>query len=254
MFSERESVELLHLHVVRLLAVGRQQGSLAIKGGCNLRFYFGSPRYSEDLDLDVLGGSSTGLKERMDGVLAGRPLREALAVAGIRIARTSVPKQTETTQRWKLQLEIDGRDVPVHTKIECSRRERRDDAVLEAVDARLVAHYRLMPLLACHYPLRAALTQKVGALIGRRTVQARDVFDLSVLFAQLGPSPSGLHEPRPRVEAALERVWQVDYDEYRGQVAAYLEPAHAESMGGPDAWEALQLSVATALEALRRAP
>ena len=41
-----------------------------------------------------------------------------------------------------------------------------------------------MLFLAPHYPLAAALRQKVGALAGRSVVQARDVFDLGVLFAK----------------------------------------------------------------------
>ena len=28
----------------------------ALKGGVNLRFFFNSPRYSEDMDIDVFGG------------------------------------------------------------------------------------------------------------------------------------------------------------------------------------------------------
>ena len=51
--SDRETVELFHLQFVRALGAGPDKAKYAIKGGCNLRFYFGSIRYSEDLDLDV---------------------------------------------------------------------------------------------------------------------------------------------------------------------------------------------------------
>ena len=51
MGSDRQAVELFHLLFLRQLASGADRARIALKGGCNLRFYFGSVRYSEDLDL-----------------------------------------------------------------------------------------------------------------------------------------------------------------------------------------------------------
>jgi predicted nucleotidyltransferase component of viral defense system len=252
--SDRESVELTHLHFVRLLAGAKDKDRYVVKGGCNLRFFFGSVRYSEDLDLDAQGGTVDALKDRVGALLASKPLREVLATAGIEITRVSTPKQTETTQRWKLELAVAGRDVPLHTKIEFSRRGEPGESVLGPVDARLVSHYRLMPVLACHYVLATAIRQKVGALVGRREVQARDVFDLSVLFAHAGEGLTrGADLPAP-VTAAIDRVWEVSYADYRGQVVAYLQPEHAEALSSEVAWEAMQLQVVTALEGAGRSP
>jgi len=44
------------------------------------------------------------------------------------------------------------------------------------VAASALSVYQLLPLLAPHYPLGAALRQKVGALFDRKIVQARDIF------------------------------------------------------------------------------
>lgn len=251
MLSDRETVELAHLHFVRLLAAGPAKARYAVNGDCNLRFFLGSARYAEDLDLDVRGGSIDSLKERVDALLASKTLRETLATVGVGIGRTSAPKQTETTQRWKLEITASGREIPLHTKIEFSRRPDPGTAVLEPVDARLVRHYRLMPMLACHYVLATAIRQKVAALVGRREVQARDVFDLSVLFARAGEALERGEDLRPPVTAAIDRVWEVSYSDYRGQVVAFLEPEHADAFGGEQAWEAMQLQVVTALEGLR---
>jgi len=98
--SDRQAVELFHLHFVRLLCSGPSKGSFAIKGGCNLRLFFESVRYSEDIDLDVAGLPVHALKEKVSGVLGGSPLSLALRSRAIRIASVSTPKQTETTQRW----------------------------------------------------------------------------------------------------------------------------------------------------------
>jgi hypothetical protein len=43
--------ELFHLEVLRRLAQKLKPGQYALKGGVNMRFFFGSPRYSEDIDL-----------------------------------------------------------------------------------------------------------------------------------------------------------------------------------------------------------
>ena len=109
-----------------------------------------------------------------------------------------------------------------------------------------------MPILANHYLLPTAIRQKVGALVDRREVQARDVFDLSVLFARAGEELRGYEDIRPRIPAAVERVWALSHSDYRGQVIAFLEPEHAESHGSVEAWEAMQLQVVTALERIGR--
>ena len=248
MFAAREIVELFHLHFLRQLAAGRDKGHYVVKGRCNLRFFFGSIHYSEDLDLDVEGTSVDALRERVEGILRSRTLRESLASIGVEITRTTAPKQTSTTQRWKAQLRASGSDLLLPTKIEFSRRGRDDASALEAVDPRLVRRYRLMPLLVCHYLLPAAIRQKLRALMDRREVQARDVFDLSLLFAYAGDDAPDLGDLAPRVPEAVARVLDLTFADCRGQVIAYLEPQHAESVASPEAWEALQLQVISALE------
>ncbi len=250
MSSDREIVELFHLHFVRLLAAGREKENYVVKGGCNLRFFFGSIRYSQDLDLDVRGIPEHVLKERVEAVLGSKPLRETLASRGIELSRVSAPNQTPTTPRWKAALRRSGRDVDLNTKIEFSRREGEGTAALEVVDPRLVRRHQLMPILACHYLLPAAIRQKISALVGRRTVQARDVFDLSLLFAKAGGDVEGYADMRPKVPGAIDRVWALSHAEYRGQVIAFLEPEHADPVDSTEAWETMQLQVVSALERL----
>src|SRR5206468_11216503 len=104
MLSDRQVVELFHLHFVRLLCSGPDKDSFAIKGGCNLRFFFESIRYSEDLDLDVSRVPVHTLKEKVGKILEGQPLALTLRSRGIALGETTSPKQTETTQRWKMAL------------------------------------------------------------------------------------------------------------------------------------------------------
>jgi hypothetical protein len=110
-------VELFHLHFVRLFCLGPDKNRFAIKGGCNLRFFFESVRYSENLDLDVERIPFHTLKEKVCK-MEGAALRLPLKSRGISVREVSAPKQTETTQRGKVGLAAEGRSLPLHTKID----------------------------------------------------------------------------------------------------------------------------------------
>ena len=53
MWTIRQQVEVFHLEFLRGVVRSESAKNFAVKGGCNLRFFLGSPRYSEDLDLDL---------------------------------------------------------------------------------------------------------------------------------------------------------------------------------------------------------
>ncbi|MBI5549705.1 MAG: nucleotidyl transferase AbiEii/AbiGii toxin family protein [Deltaproteobacteria bacterium] len=247
--SDRQAVEHFHLQLVRSLASGPDKAHLAVKGGCNLRFFFGSVRYSEDMDLDVARDLEPHLlKEKMNRLLTGAALKAALRPAGIELAMVSAPKQTETTQRWKAELRVRGRSVALHTKVEFSRRPTTEEAVLGALAPNVLQEHELLPLLARHYPLNTAIRQKVQALVGRRIVQARDVFDLAVLFTRAGGKVDALASERAILPLAIERAMDVSFDDYQGQVVAYLAPEYAVTYQSREAWDALQAQVIEALE------
>jgi hypothetical protein len=246
--SDRQAVELFHLHFVRLLCSGPSKGSFAIKGGCNLRFFFESVRTSEDIDLDVAGLPVHALKEKVSAVLTGPAISMPLRSRGIAVAAISAPKQTETTQRWKVGLSVEGHALPIHTKIEFSRRPTMEESKVEPIAASVLAEHQLMPFLAPHYPLAAAMRQKVGALAGRSVVQARDVFDLGVLFAKSGGNVDALKPIRSVLPKAIERAMDVSYADFKSQVGSYLQPEHLETYGSREAWDALQMQVVDQLE------
>ena len=90
----------------------------AVKGGCNPRIFLKSFRYSEDMDMDVQNISKEKLEETVSDLLDSAPFRDILRARGIAIDRWSAPKQSETTQRWKLGLAVPASDVLRHTKLE----------------------------------------------------------------------------------------------------------------------------------------
>ena len=247
--TPRQAIELFHLQFLRVLMSGPDKRHFVVKGGCNLRFFHGSVRYSEDLDLDVETTAPATLRNKVDRILTAGPLPQLLASREIRIASQTAPKQTDTTQRWKIALAMPGSAGPLPTKIEFSRRGVDPDHLLEAVSGSIAQEHGIAPPLVVHYGRVAAFRQKVSALVGRTEVQARDVFDLHLLASRLPPEerPS---IARDTVDRAVARVLDITYDEYAGQVVAYLEPDHQALHESVETWEQMQMDLIGALETL----
>ena len=67
-YTHRQQREVFHLLFLERLLRLSDPSLYVLKGGLNLRFFFNSPRFSEDMDLDVLGGSVATLEEeRLSG-------------------------------------------------------------------------------------------------------------------------------------------------------------------------------------------
>jgi len=232
------AIELFHLAFLRVLPGRLNQDLYVLKGGANLRYFFESVRYSEDIDLDTHAIEVWKLEETVDGVLESPALKTLLRGGRIAIAAVSKPKQTDTTQRWKVGLSLPGRDQPLRTKIEFSLRNGDDRHILEAVPGRIVAPYALASPSHRHYLAAAACEQKVEALEARNETQARDVFDLSLLLrrdpALVAPLDPGLRE------RAAEWAMELDYRAFRDQVLSFLDPEIVELYRHPASWEELR--------------
>lgn len=251
MWSEREAIEVFHLLFLRAFGARVGKGLYALKGGCNLRFFHKSIRYSEDMDLDIRMMSVATLRNNVDRVLEMPSFLQTLRVQQIELAKISRPKQTETTQRWKLGLRISAAGAEVPTKVEFSRRAVDQDLAHEPVDPELIRRYRLYPVLVQHYTAAAAFAQKVAALALRSQTQARDIFDLKLLLdAGAGVAPAS-RDTLSRIPRTIENAMTIGYDAFAGQVLAYLEPEYQEHYRPRRVWEALQEQVVNALETLQ---
>lgn len=236
-------------HLLFLAQLGRRVSPalFVLKGGCNLRFFHRSVRYSEDMGLDLGEIGAHTFRDKVREVLGSRPFAQVLETRGIGVERVSEPKPTDTTQRWKLGLRAAGAAAPLPTRIECSRRGLEDGVALGSVDPAIARAYRLPPFLVSHYDDATALRQKVGALAGRRETQARDVFDLHLLIAG-GARLRGRPGPTANtVEQACANALAVDFGTFTSQVLAYLEPEARPQYDSPSAWDAIVLQVVDAL-------
>ena len=73
--DQRQIVELFHVAFLDVLSLKLEQTRYVLKGGANLRYFFGSPRYSEDIDLDAWGSRPGSSRRRSTTFLTLRSSR-----------------------------------------------------------------------------------------------------------------------------------------------------------------------------------
>jgi hypothetical protein len=244
--SAAQITELFHIAFLDVLSKRLDPTRYVLKGGANLRYFFGSVRYSEDIDLDITGVPEWRLAEKVNAVLSSPPMQALLRAGGLRVAESSHPKQTETTQRWKVGVEARGQALLTRTKIEFSYRNGDDRYRLEPVPSELVEPYALRPPSIQHYVDDAPTEQKVLALAGRSETQARDAFDLELLLRRRSLTPGAL-EPELLTRAA-DRALELPFAAFRDQVLPFLEPEVVELYASEESWSQMQTFVAEKLE------
>jgi predicted nucleotidyltransferase component of viral defense system len=221
-FESRESFHLALLRHLHARLAGRR--AYAVKGGICLRFFHRSPRLSQDMDLDVAPELPVHeLQDAVDSVLGGRAFSASLLAQGITRIEVRKPKQTETTQRWKVSLFL-GAGEPLPTKIEFSRRNDSIDYATAVPDAGLLWRYRVAPFAARCYGAAAMAAQKLGALAAPSRYAVRDLFDLHHLLrvALVKPRDLAGSVETQTVERAADKVGRFTYGDFKEQVLPYL--------------------------------
>jgi predicted nucleotidyltransferase component of viral defense system len=244
-----QAVERFHLLFLTQLGTRIDKKLYSLKGGSNLRFFWKSIRYSEDIDFDVHTIAKETLRKNVNRIFEDLGFRRILTSHKLEIVQFSQPKQTDTTQRWKVQIRARGSSSQLSTKIEFSRRKFASGVLFEQVDPEIVNAYDLRPILVSHYDFETAFAQKVEALIGRTETQARDVFDLALL-ADRGAKGSETKLSKKEMSAACNNAISVSFDQFQSQVVAYLPSEFRDYYATTKTWEALQKKVLTVLEGL----
>ncbi|MGD0664645.1 MAG: nucleotidyl transferase AbiEii/AbiGii toxin family protein [Rhabdochlamydiaceae bacterium] len=237
-------IEFFHLAFLDQLGRKLDQRLYALKGGCNLRFFLGSIRYSQDIDIDVKTVRVDTLQKTVNTILKSPALSVVLKSMGLEIEHISEPKQTETTQRWKIQLKAPtGTIFP--TKIEFSRRGLEVPTEFASIDPSVLSSYRLAPIFTSHYGPVIAFKQKIRALSLRSETQARDVWDLFHLInAYNVKEGDGEH-----ITKACENVCAISFSDFKDQVLTFF-PEDMRAQYNEKTWEAIQLTVIKYLEGL----
>lgn len=240
--------EVLHFCFLEQLLKTSDPKIYILKGGVNLRFFFNSPRYSEDMDLDIIAGSVSTLKKNGYKILNDNGFKRKLQTFGIEEVIVNDPakaKHTETTQRFKLQIiTSSGESLPA--KIEFSRRKRSQSLYkysFERISTEIAQRHNRLSFLCQHYSGSTAIIQKIEALSGRAQTQSRDVFDIFILT--LGGYGKGLDLSkleRKLIAKSKEAVLSLNYNDFQGQVLEYLDDEDRNLYS--KSWDEIQKKVA----------
>src|SRR5678809_1121292 len=93
-YNPKQYVELFHLLFLSQLGRKLDKKLYTIKGGCNMRFYFNSIRYSEDIDIDIQTINKETLHKNVNQILSSTPFKHILQAHDMEILTTSAAKQT----------------------------------------------------------------------------------------------------------------------------------------------------------------
>lgn len=240
-------VEVFHLLFLQQFSSQTAANIYAIKGGCNLRFFFDSVRYSEDLDMDVTIIQKHTLENKVNKILQSAAFLKLLQEYAIHRITFSSPKQTQTTQRWKIQLYGDS-ELPLNTKIEFSRRMEKYSGELSNITMAICQCYHLAPMRLSHYGIQDAISQKISALAHRSQTQARDIFDLYHLLHIA--SPKKLIITKNTKDAALLASQSIRFSDYQSQVVNFLESEKQKLFNHKNYWQEMITQVKNYLESI----
>ena len=222
--SDAQVIEIFHLLFLQVLT-SHSQDWFVLKGGANLRYYFDSVRYSNDIDLDFFRKEGWQVERAVDAALAGKALEVLLSHQDLEIRESTKPKQTETTRRWKLGLaQSSTQGGLIGTKLEFSHRGTTgSDILYETIPNRVVDPYAIRPATMSHYGQIAALEQKIAALALRSETKAAQ---------------------------AAQKAMDVTYSSFRSEVIPFLDPDMTELFDGEDNWNRMREGVSNELSAI----
>lgn len=243
----RETFQLLFLHALSH-RWGKNPRPWAVKGGCALRFFLGSPRYSVDLDIDVPEFSDSAIKSAIepatsstDHVLKQRRIGS--------IESNAITKAGHNVLRVKFTLKTpEGESVP--TKVEFSRRASPllRFAVTKAPALGVRESAALPAFLLPTYPRESMVALKTDALTDRNRNAIRDIFDLALFLPCLPPAKEMaiLDIETDALPAAARWVQgkDNDYTDYLEKIEPYMG---GEANLSEASWNELRMSVAAAL-------
>ena len=241
--------EVLHFCFLEQLLKSSDPKIYILKGGVNLRFFFNSPRYSEDMDIDVIAGSVSTLKKNGYKILNDNGFKRKLQTFGIEEIIINDPnkaKYTETTQRFKLTI-ITSAGESLPTKVEFSRRRKTQglyEYSFDRISTEIAQRHNRLSFLCQHYSGSTAIIQKIEALSGRSQTQSRDVFDIFILI--LGGYDKGLdlgQLDRKLIAKSKEAVLSLGYKDFQGQVLEYLDEEVCKLYSELQNWNEIQEKV-----------
>ncbi len=240
--SAREKTSNGKLNILReyaqtlILRILQEQGffrSTAFVGGTALRFVYGLPRFSEDLDFSIEG------KEKRNFVELARAVKRGLELQGYTISLTY--KDTNAVKYAFVKFEglLHEAALTPHAGQKLSVKIEVDSQAPAgaALETRIVNKH--VPLAFLTYDVPSLFAGKIHALLSRRYTKGRDFFDLGWYLStwkNLTPNfqllqnalkQTGWKGPLPTEKnwrsLLLEVVQAADWKKVRSDVQNFLE-------------------------------
>ena len=243
--------EYLQARMLQFLSLNGQMNMIAFMGGTALRFVYGVPRYSEDLDFALeLRPDDYSFDALIDGVTRGFE-REAYQV--------EVPKRAQRTNVHKAFVKFPG----LLYELGLSPHEHQVLSVKLEVDTNPPAGAglevtqvtRFVPVRVLHHDRATLFAGKIAAVLARKYTKGRDLYDLMwYLGDRTWPDPNivllrnALAQGEWQGALPTDDTWRdlilshlqtVDWAEARRELQQFLEVPEEVSLIELDTYEVL---------------
>lgn len=243
--------EYLQARMLQFLSLNGQMNMIAFMGGTALRFVYGVPRYSEDLDFALeLRSDEYSFDALLEGVVRGFE-REAY--------RVEVPTRPQRTNVHKAFVKFPGllyelglsphQDQVLSVKLEVDTNPPAG-AGLEVTQVT-----RFVPVRVLHHDRATLFAGKIAAVLARQYTKGRDLYDLMWYLGDRtwpdpnvvmlrnalaqGDWPGLLPTDDTWQDMVLKRLENVDWSEARRELQQFLEVPEEVSMIEMDTYVAL---------------
>jgi len=218
------------------------RGELVLKGGFAMRVMANSHRFTKDIDL----AASPAIPLRVVQNCIRKAIAEIKGVGLLQNLSVSEPKQTDTTQRWKIGGRVGDHDL--NLTIEVSRRNTVDQDLNNTSYETPGAGYGPVPIACIGLPSLASA--KLDCLANPRREAPRDIYDLYLLIKMdVRPTPEAIASyGEEKLAEIRDMIWhkleKMDYETCRTQLAGFL-PSEVAVKLTPEVWDEMRLTVGT---------
>jgi len=240
--TDLQTLELLEAKALQHIFSRSLGHRIALKGGLALRATHGSPRMTDDIDLNAVQSMSDTALDKTIGKALASATAELQSLGLIHEPTVNVAKQTDTTWRWKVNAELE-RGGHLHMQVEVSRRAAELGTPISRTTRPIThGHVHVPSTMIDVYPPDQLATAKLVALLARDRNKPRDLYDLQILInAQVQPSAELADFLADRqaktgesVDDTVNRLWQnieaIDYEIARTQLLDHLDTPVANNL------------------------
>lgn len=241
--GDQAAIELMQTRVLSAMFRNVVNREVVLKGGFAMKIAAKSERATKDIDLHANDVSM----ERVQGIV--RPAIRELQKSGLLDDFTvSEPKQTDTTQRWKINGRVAGGETPVHLVIEVSRRGTIDASLINSVRFEPDPVFGTPPTMVETFSPTAIAAAKFDAMASPTRESPRDIFDMSVLLEMRVKPPISIFAEkytaevlREKLETITAKLDKMDFEMVKDTLLPSL-PEETRKNFGAAQWEDMRVN------------